>query len=591
MGTHYLRFGLFGILILSACIRFWGIADIPFTYDELSAIFRARAATWHGHWQLGVIPDGHPPGMQTLIWLWVQNFGEHAPLMHGLMVMFSVGSVYLVYKTARNVTSPAKALSATLLYSLSYLPLVWGNEIRPYALGMFFCNAFFWQWSLIWSEKTTGKKAFAILGSLAAACAWLHYFTLLPISILWILGLVKQREHQKKWLLSAVTGLLLFAPALPVFMHQLSVGGLEWLGKPGLDFPLKHLQYLLNGMLYPALGILMTALFWHRQPIEKSTLRFTLLCISVFLFPMAIGFAWSWLHKPVLQHTVLLFSAPFFYLGFIGLIPDKKLKFATPIFALLLGFGLLKSGYFDDGRNDVYHEQAKALKTACGQKKLLLADGPEDVLMYHLFHEHDVCVPKFISHSQIPFSYNRLWKQWNDWPFKSNPIILAINSGSHPGIVPLVEHWTGKSAQHQYFIGGELVYLNDSATDTKVEYQTRLIETNTAFDIPLGKAGYQKNDLIVIHIPDSLAENNVELISSLHNRDKQIDWRSAKKPEFKNVGDGSLFLFIKTADISGVCYDTKLSVLLKTEKPGRKIRIQYRLCHANPDMYGPAWFE
>jgi hypothetical protein len=456
---------------------------------------------------------------------------------------------------------------------------------------MFFCNAFFWQWSLIWSEKTNGKKAYLVMGLLAAACAWLHYFTLLPISLLWIFGFVKQREHRKKWLLSAATGLLLFAPALPVFMHQLSVGGLEWLGKPGLDFPLKHLQYLLNGMLYPALGVLMIALFWRRQPIEKSTLRFTLLCISVFLFPMAIGFAWSWLHKPVLQHTVLLFSAPFFYLGFIGLFPDKKLKYTTPIIALLLGFGLLKSGYLGYARKDVYHEQAKVLKTACGQKKLLLVDGPEDVMMYHLFHEHDVCLPKFISHSQIPFSYNRLWKQWNDWPFKSNPIILAVNSGSHPGIVPLVEHWTGKASRHQYFIGGELVYLNKSATDTKVEYQTRFIETNTAFDIPLGKAGYQKNDLIVIHIPDSLAENNIELIGSMHNGDKQIDWRSAKKGEFNNVGDGSLFLFIKTADIPDVCYDTKLSVLLKTEKPGRKIRMQYRLCRANPDMYGPAWFE
>lgn len=590
MGTNYLRFGIFGILILSVIIRFWGIADIPFSYDELSAIFRAKAATWQEHWQQGVMPDGHPPGMQTLIWLWVQFFGEHAPLMHSVLAAFSVCSIYLVYKTACNLTTPARALSVTLLYSLSYLPLVWGNPIRPYALGMFCCNAFFWQWSLIWTEKRTGKSAFALLGLLAAACAWLHYFTLLPISLLWIFGLAKQSKHRKKWLLSAVTGLLLFVPALSVFMHQLGVGGLEWLGRPGSDFPVKHLQYLLNGMLYPALGVLIIAFFWRRQPIEKSNLKFTLLCFSVFLFPIAIGFAWSWLYEPVLQHTVLLFSAPFFYLGFISFLPDKKLKYVTPVISLLLGFGLLNSGYFGDSRKDVYHQQAKVLKTACGQKKLLLADGPEDVLMYHLFHEHDVCLPKFISHSQIPFSYNRLWKQWNDWPFKSNPIILAVNSGSHPGIVPLLEHWTGKAARHQYFIGGELVYLNESATDTKVEYQTRLIEMNTAFDIPLGKVGYQKNDLIVIHIPDTITAD-AELIGSMHNGDKQIDWRSAKKTEFKNVGDGSLFLFIKTADIPGVSADTKLSLLLKSDNQGIKTRMEFRLCRANPDMYGPAWFE
>lgn len=590
MGTNYLRFGLFGILIISAIIRFWDIADIPFSYDELSAIFRAKAATWQDHWHQGVMPDGHPPGMQTLIWLWVQFFGEHAPLMHSLMTLFSLGSAYLVYKTVCNLTTPVKALSVTLLYSLSYLPLVWGNQIRPYALGMFSCNALFWQWSLVWTEKRTGKSTFALLGLLAAACAWLHYFTLLPISLLWILGLIKQSEHRKKWLLSAVTGLLLFAPALPVFIHQLSVGGLNWLGKPGLDFPLKHLQYLLNGMLYPALGILMTTLFWRRQPIEKIDLKFTLLCFSVFLFPMAIGFAWSWLHKPVLQHTVLLFSAPFFYLGFISLIPVKKLTFLTPIIALLLGFGLLKSGYFGNSRKDVYHEQAKVFKTACGQTKLLLVDGPEDVMMYHLFQEHDVCVPNFISHSQIHFSYQRLWKQWSEWPFKSNPIVLAVNSGSHPSIIPLLEHWTGKAARHQYFVGGELTYLNDAFQNTKVIYQTQTIETHKSIDIQMDKIGYQKNDLIVIHIPDTIL-SDAELIGSLHNGSTQIDWRSAKKTEFKNVGDGSLFLFIKTADIPDISGNTSLSIVLKSEKPGIKIRMQYRLCRANPNMYGPAWFD
>jgi 4-amino-4-deoxy-L-arabinose transferase-like glycosyltransferase len=120
VGINYLRFGIFGILILSAFIRFWGIADISFTYDELSAIFRARAATWHEHWQLGVMPDGHPPGMQTLIWLWVHYFGEHAPLMHAAMAAFSVGSVYLVYKTAKNLTTPTKALATALFLAVEF---------------------------------------------------------------------------------------------------------------------------------------------------------------------------------------------------------------------------------------------------------------------------------------------------------------------------------------------------------------------------------------------------------------------------------------------------------------------------------------
>jgi len=537
------------------------------------------------------MPDGHPPGMQTLIWLWVQHFGEHAPLMHTVLALFSTMGVYFVFKTAETLSTPSKALSVALLYSLSYLPLLWGNQIRPYSLGMFFCNAFFWQWALIWTGKRTNKRAYIVLGILGAACAWMHYFAILPLLLLGLIGIIKQHKNRVKWLFCALMAFLLFAPALPVFLHQLGVGGLDWLGKPGLDFPLKHLQYLLNGMLYMALLVVAWTLLWRWQKPEKKDRQLALLGILVFFFPMVFAFIWSWWQKPVLQHSVLMFSTPFFFMGAISLIPNKKLLLFTPLMTLLLGFGLIQSGFFGDGRKDVYQEQAKVLKTACGEKKLLLADGPEDVLMYHLFHEHDVCLPKFISNSQIPFSYNRLWRIWNDWSFKNNPIILAVNSGSHPGIIPLLEHWSGKEARHHYFIGGELVYLNDSGTNNKITYQTQIVETNTSSDIPLIKVGYQKNDLIVIHIPDSLAENNVELIGSMHDGDKQIDWRSIKKTEFNNVGDGSLFLFIKTADIPSVCYDTRLSILLKTKKPGRKTRMQYRLCRANPDMYGPAWFE
>ncbi|NBP05917.1 MAG: hypothetical protein EBV15_06815 [Bacteroidetes bacterium] len=591
MSSKLLRFGLVGILIISAFIRFWDIDTVPFTYDELSAIFRANSATWNEHWQQGVMPDGHPPGMQTLIWLWVKYFGENAPLMHGVLALFSLASVYFVYKTAETLSEPSKALPVALLYSLSYLPLLWGNQIRPYALGMFFCNAFIWQWSLIWTEKKTSKMAFLLLGLLSAACAWLHYFALLPVLILGLLGFVKPSEHRQKWLLSGFIGLLLFAPALPVFFHQLGFGGLDWLGKPGFDFPVKHLQYLLNGMLYPVLGIFVISVFWRRQALDKNTIKLSLLCFSIFLFPMVFGFVWSWLNKPVLQHNVLLFSTPFFFLGLLSLIPNKKVLFFAPTVALMMGYGLIKSGYFSEGRKNVYQEQAKVFKAHCGQKTLLLADGPEDVLMYHLFKEHDVCIPKFISHSKIPFSYSRLWKQWEEWPFKNNPIILAVNTGSHPGIIPLLEHWTGKEARHRYFIGGEIVYLNNSSEQQTLNYKTAIIKTNQPFEINLKNEGFQTNDLLVIHLADTTLPENTELIGSLHKGNRQIDWRSSKKSEFRGVGDNSLFLFIKTADIPGVSGNTTLSIYLKSEKKGIKTRIEYRLCRANPNMYGPSWFE
>ena len=110
-------------------------------------------------------------------------------------------------------------------------------------------------------------------------------------------------------------------------------------------------------------------------------------------------------------------------------------------------------------------------------------------------------------------------------------------------------------------------------------------------NILLENVGYQKNDLLVIYVPDSGLAEDAELIGSLHNGNKQIDWRSARKQDFAGVADESLFLFIKTADIPGVNPQTRLSILLKNNKSGDNTKIQYRLLRANPMMYGPEWFQ
>jgi hypothetical protein len=157
--------------------------------------------------------------------------------------------------------------------------------------------------------------------------------------------------------------------------------------------------------------------------------------------------------------------------------------------------------------------------------------------------------------------------------------------------LPLLEHWTGKQARHRYFNGGQIAYLNESTGQQKVQYIDTLIESEKPLDINLKKAGYQTNDLIVIHLINPTLSSDIELIGSLHNGNRQIDWRSSKKSEFRGIANESIFLFIKTADIAGISSRTKLSILLKSIKPGIKTRLEYRFCRANPNLYGPAWFE
>ena len=78
---------LVGVSIL--LLRFWDIADMAWGYDELSAVFRSmQSPNWHDHLAHGVAVDGHPAGLQTVLWLWISAAGDGVliprPPAHGL---------------------------------------------------------------------------------------------------------------------------------------------------------------------------------------------------------------------------------------------------------------------------------------------------------------------------------------------------------------------------------------------------------------------------------------------------------------------------------------------------------------------------
>ena len=55
------------ILLAGAVLRFCRLNDIPFTYDEFSAIFRTQFATFGELIEKGVKIDTHPAGVQVFL--------------------------------------------------------------------------------------------------------------------------------------------------------------------------------------------------------------------------------------------------------------------------------------------------------------------------------------------------------------------------------------------------------------------------------------------------------------------------------------------------------------------------------------------
>lgn len=577
------------LVIFAACLlRMWNVWTVPFHYDELSAIFRARAESWQDHIRLGVLPDGHPPAVQTFLWIWLKVFEENPAPLHILVAMLGGLSVWFIYRAAQQLTNTQTAANTAILYALSYLPFAWSQQIRPYSFGMAATAALI----MLWSQLITGKgqsRTFVGFGLLTALCALTHYFAGLLAALLWITGIVHNRQNIKSWLLTGLLSLLLTAPAWPVIFVQISHGGLDWLGRPDPGFLLRHMFLLFNRQwfLVILIGIALILTLYKAERLKK--LKSISLYLFLFLTPALLGYIWSVWQKPVLQDTVLLFSAPFFFLAVAVLFENLPVSAVWIAAGTMMSVGLFESRHFSLGMKDGYKEMAEKIRKkdkSVGMYLTQLADGPQDVLRYHLGPEPFEGNLIFMNTDSTRFTPARFWNQIRPSMERPSSFALALNSGSHPLIVPLAEHWCGYELNRTSWIGAEFL----SASDSSAPLQYKSIQPGEkGFDLPLKELGFSPNDVLVIHLPDTALDPETELISVLRNGDRQIDWRSCRVGDFRGASDGTAFLAIKLADIPGA---GKKSIWhIKTTLQGRGIqsRAEIRISKGNPYLYGVRW--
>ncbi len=69
---------LLGIIVAAGVIlRFYDYSQLPYGYDEFSALFRTRFSNFNDLIKYGVVAsDTHPAGVQVFLFLWVKLFGE-----------------------------------------------------------------------------------------------------------------------------------------------------------------------------------------------------------------------------------------------------------------------------------------------------------------------------------------------------------------------------------------------------------------------------------------------------------------------------------------------------------------------------------
>jgi len=307
------------IVIVGTVLRFYNYSELPYSFDEFSALFRTRFDNFQDLIYYGVkTTDTHPAGVQIFMYYWIKVFGESEVFVKFPFAIAGIFSIFLGYKVAAKWFNPTVGLFLALFLSVLQYPITYGQFARPYVSGLFFCLLMVWFWTevVFYSVRKPYRNLIGFIIS-AVLCSYNHHFSLILVGLVGISGLFfisRNRKYLIKYLIACTLIFILFVPYLPVFFTQLKRGGVEdWLGKPGPDFILDYFKYILHfsNILIGLSGILIVLGFIFISNELKQTNKFRLLALLWFGVTFLIGYFYSVYVSAILQYSILIFAFPF----------------------------------------------------------------------------------------------------------------------------------------------------------------------------------------------------------------------------------------------------------------------------------------
>ena len=129
---------LYGLALLTALVIWCVPIRAPLWLDETVSIFLIHGGL-HGILARQVWPDS--PTYSCLLWLWTQAMGLGEITLRVSSLLPMVGSVYLLYRAARQLFGREIAPLAALVFCLHPIIIFAAIDIRPYAFAALAINA------------------------------------------------------------------------------------------------------------------------------------------------------------------------------------------------------------------------------------------------------------------------------------------------------------------------------------------------------------------------------------------------------------------------------------------------------------------
>jgi len=583
------RWMLLAIILVATIMRFYGLADISLSNDELSAIARTHQPNLSAHIEYGVKKgDFHPAGVQTFIFFWKKSFGSDPFWLRFPFVICGILSVLLTFVVTRRWVGIYAALSAAALLATLEYPILYSRLARPYAPGLLFSLFTLYFWSKIVipkeGEHTSKRHYFGFMISMSASM-YTHHYCALFVGLLGIGGLFfLNKTNWKEYILSGAASLLLYAPHIGITSYQMGIGGVGgaegWLPAPEEGWLEEYLDYAFNGSLMIAALVGLLILTWangRKFNGKVKLLVFGLILGSVMIF---IAYWYSIYRNPIFQHSILIFSFPLLLIVISFLITPFKKDLALIATGVILLSGILTTSISNAFYNTEHFGEFKALAECAkewteefGKKNITYATNVNapyyaqfyaiDSIPYETYmvkDEEDLFVfDSIVSNCQTPY----FLFSWST--IETRPETYAIIRTHFPYLLKDVEHFNSRvslfskndgnqqvSLSSRSFIGGDMWAHERRSTDPSYFFTIPdSVEFGPTLEVSLDEI-HVDHYYGPLHLSVDLRtkhEAEVILVIETLVDGEQTDWLGMSSDHFKpNLGEWTDIHLVKYLD-------------------------------------------
>lgn len=624
------------IIFVAILLRCLFITEIPFTHDELSALFRTHFSSFADLIEKGVKPDGHPAGIQVFLYYWTNLFGTSEWVVKLPFIVFGILAVLFIYKIGNEWFNSTVGLVCAAFVSTLQYPVMYSQIARPYISGLFFVLIMVYYWHKI---VTTPDYRFYINGFAyiiaSTLCAYNHYFSLLLAAIIALTGIfIIKKEYITKYLLFCAAIFLTFLPHLGIFIHQLKLGGVEgWLGKPHGDFLINYVGYIFHfsGFVISLVGVIILTGLWKLNQ-KEFNYKYLLISFCWFILPFLVGFFYSKYVNAVLQYSVLIFSFPFLLFLIFGHLPEWSGKINALLVLTIILINTL-SLVFERKHFSIFYKSA--YQEILAVQDSLKKSNPDCISIIDTDPRisHYYTKKLQLDSSYIAFDNSKPLKDFVKQlkSINTNFLYYGCLSGSNPLLVPVIqESFPNLVWQKNYYGGCAYLFSKTKLKTTSMPIYHSLMnfevelpswstgnkenwvesfsnqadhyysmdslqEWSPTFTINLKEINEDENNFIDISVY-SLSEDipkDVMLVSSLESKGKSIDWRATSFDTFYDsnlIQNGWIKVFhtIKLSDIYLSFPDIELKVYVwnKGKQNFFIDDFEIKVRRGNPIIYG-----